>query len=120
MRIGGVAGGRVVQRRADSQRDRVAGIFDQIDDIAVVQPRYVVMVDGQDAVADVQLEAPLGRTVRNDLADERDSFRHRRDDDEAETFVFPPNDRHIVRVNHSTSVSYSARISCIFCQKIKS
>ena len=66
VRVGRVAGS-VVERRADRQRDRVAGIFDQVDNVTVVQTRYVVVVHGQNAVADVQPGATLGRTVADYL-----------------------------------------------------
>ncbi len=119
VRIGGVAGGRVVQGRTNGERDSVAGILDKIDNVAMVQSRYVVVIDGQNAVADVQLRATLRRAVWDDLSDERDTFSHRGDDNEAESFVFATNDRHVVRVNHAATVSDAARIPCIWVRQNK-
>lgn len=120
MRVGGVAGGGVVQRRSDGERHGVAGIFDEVDNIAVVKPRYVVVIDGQNAVANVQLRAALGRAVGDDLADERDALRHRRDDDEAETFILATHHRHVVRVNQAAAVANSARIPSIYVGQTQS
>lgn len=113
MRIGGVAGGSIVERRTNSERNGVTRIFNEVDNIAMVKPGYVVMIDSQNAVTDVQLTATLGRAVGNDLPDKRDALCHRRDDDETETFVFATHYRHVVRVNHATAVTYSAWISSI-------
>ena len=66
MRVGGVAG-CVVEGRSDGEGHRVAGIFDEVDDVAVVQPRDVVVVHRQDPVTHVQPRAALRRTVSNDL-----------------------------------------------------
>ena len=79
----------------------------------MVKSGYVVVIDGQNAVTDVKLRATLGRAVGDDLADERNAFRYRGDDNEAETFIFATHDRHVVRINHPTSIANSARISSI-------
>lgn len=113
MRIGGVARGRVVKWRADGERNGVTRVFNEVDDVTVVQTRDIVMINSQNTITDVQLRTPLGWAVGDDLTDERNSFRHRGDDDEAKTFVFSSNYRYVIRVNHSASISDSARISRI-------
>jgi len=63
--VGGVAGS-VVEGRSDGEGDGVAGIFDEVDDVAVMEPRNVVVVDRQDSVADLQPRAALRRTLPDD------------------------------------------------------
>ena len=66
MRVGSVAGS-IVKGRSHGEGDRVAGIFDEVDDVAVVEPRDVVVVHRQDPVAHVEARATLGRTLADDL-----------------------------------------------------
>jgi len=81
--VGGVAGS-VVEGRSDGEGDGVAGIFDEVDDVAVMEPRNVVVVDRQDSVADLQPRAALRRTLPDDLTDERDAFGDGGNDDESD------------------------------------
>lgn len=113
MRVGRVARRGVVQRRADRERDGVARVLDQVHDVAVVEARDVVVVHRQDAIAHVEPGTAFGRTVPDDLADERDALRHRRYDDESEAFVFSPDHRDVVRVDESVSIAHSRRITSI-------
>ena len=66
MRIGGVAG-RVIERRADSERNCVTRVFNQVNNVAVVQPRDVMVIDGQNSVSDMQARTPLSGAIADDL-----------------------------------------------------
>ena len=66
MRIGGVAG-RVIERRADSERNSVTRVFNQVNNVAVVQPRDVMVIDGQNSVSDMQARTPLSGAIADDL-----------------------------------------------------
>ena len=84
----------------------------------MVKSRYVVMIDGQNSVTNMKLRTTLSRAVGYDLSNERNAFSHRGDDDEAETFIFTTHHRHVVRINHATSIANSARISSIWKRKV--
>lgn len=59
---------QLTPRRPDGEGDRVAGLLDEVDNVAVVESFDVYPVDGKDAVANVESPAPLGWTAFNDAA----------------------------------------------------
>ena len=99
MRIWCIARCGVVERWPNGECDRVSRVFDEVDNVAVMQSWNVMAIDGQDTIAHVKARATLSWTVANDLADKRNAFRNRWDDDKAKAFVFAAHHCHIVRVN---------------------
>ena len=51
---------------SDRHDDRVAGVLDEVDDVAVVHAGDVDVVDGQDPVSDVEPAATFRRGASND------------------------------------------------------
>ena len=85
-------------RRSHGQDNTVAGVFYEVDYIAVVEVRNVHAVDGQNAVANVETAASFGRTTGNDPADGGTGPWGRRDDDEPEALVFSSVHSHVIRI----------------------
>ena len=56
------------ERRADGERDRLARLFDELDNLDVVHVRDGDAVDGEYAIADTQALALLCRTVLDNFA----------------------------------------------------
>ena len=83
---------------SDSHDDAVSGVLDEVDDVAVVKRVDIHVVDGEDAVADVEAAAALGRRARDDPADGRAGARHRGNYHKAEALVLAPRHRHVVGV----------------------
>ena len=83
---------------SDSHHDAVSRVLDEVDDVAVVKRVDVDVVDGEDAVADVEAAAALGRRARDDPADGRAGARHRGNYHKAEALVLAPRHRHVVGV----------------------
>ena len=51
---------------SDCHDDRVPGVLDEVDDVAVVHAGDVDVVDGQDPVSDVEPAATFRRGASND------------------------------------------------------
>ena len=83
---------------SDSHHDAVSRVLDEVDDVSVVKRVDVDVVDGEDAVADMEAAAALGRRARDDPADGRAGARHRGNYHKAEALVLAPRHRHVVRV----------------------
>ena len=56
---------------SDRHDDRVAGVLDEVNDVAVVHAGDVDVVDGQDPVSDVEPAATLRWGACNDSTDRR-------------------------------------------------
>ena len=83
---------------SDSHHDAVSRVLDEVDDVSVVKRVDVDVVDGEDAVADVEASAALGRRARDDPTDSRAGARHRGNYHKAEALVLAPRHRHVVGV----------------------
>ena len=83
---------------SDSHDDAVSGVLDEVDDVAVVKRVDIHVVDGEDAVADVEAAAALGRRAWDDPADCGAGARHGGYYHKAEALVLAPRHSHVVGV----------------------
>ena len=83
---------------SDSHDDAVSRVLDEVDNVPVVKRVDVDVIDGEDAVADVESAAALGRRARDDPADGGAGARHGGYYHKAEALVLAPRHRHVVRV----------------------
>ena len=88
---------------SDSHDDAVSGVLDEVDDVAVVKRVDIHVVDGEDAVADVEAAAALGRRARDDPSDGGAGARHGGYYHKAEALVLAPRHSHVVGVRLGTA-----------------